>query len=126
MEHITQFNAAGLEAQNREDVRDSLFIAAIVRKDGACEYQAHVRNLSAGGMMADCDAHFANDEEVCVVLRGIGDVSGRVAWTRGKRIGIAFDREIDPKAARKPVGKGASGPSYPKPVATRRPGLRTE
>jgi hypothetical protein len=36
-------------------------------------------------------------------VRGIGWLDGHIAWTAEGRIGIAFEREIDPMAARKPV-----------------------
>lgn len=125
MEHIANFNAAGLASQNREDVRDSMFLAGIVHCSGGTERPVRVRNLSAGGMMAECDADFCKGDAVAVMLRGIGRVTGKVAWRTSDRIGIAFDVEIDPKAARKPVGGGSRTPDYAKAVETGRSGLRT-
>jgi hypothetical protein len=62
-----------------------------------------VRNLSGVGLMADyCDVILPG-EEVTVTLRGIGSVSGKVAWVKRNRVGIAFDVEVNPRLARKPV-----------------------
>jgi hypothetical protein len=84
--------------------RDSLFLmTTIARQDGTATGQAKVRNLSATGLMADCDHMFLKDEQVVIALRGVGDVTGHVAWANGQRIGVAFDRPIDPQLARKPV-----------------------
>jgi hypothetical protein len=84
--------------------RDSLFLlTTIAQEGGAPRGQAKVRNLSATGLMADCDHMFSQGERVEIALRGIGQVRGSVAWARGSRIGVAFDRPIDPQQARKPV-----------------------
>lgn len=124
VEHIANFNAAGLAAQNREDVRDSLFLAGIVHSGGGEEHHVRVRNLSAGGMMADCNAAFAKGDAVSVMLRGIGRVTGIVAWRKDGRFGVAFDVDIDPKAVRKPLGGGTTTPDYVKPLVTGRSALR--
>lgn len=126
VEHFANFNAAGLAAQGREAVRDSLFLAGVVRCSGGEEHKVRVRNLSAGGMMAECDSDFAEGDAVAVLLRGIGRVTGKVAWRTADRIGIAFDMEIDPKAARKPVGQGGRTPDYAKAPNARRPGLKSD
>jgi hypothetical protein len=49
-------------------------------------------------------------EPVEVEVRGLGVVAGKVAWIENGRIGITFDTEVDPKAARKPVGPSAPDP----------------
>jgi hypothetical protein len=98
----------GLDHPDHEDrkraKRDSLFLmTTIASADGAALGHARVRNLSATGLMADCDHMFQKDELVVVALRGVGEVTGHVAWANGQRVGIAFDREIDPQLARKPT-----------------------
>jgi hypothetical protein len=81
---------------------------------------ARVRNLSAGGMMIELPEEPDSDTEpgqrVTAQLRNIGRVKGEIAWAAGKRIGVRFDREIDPEAARKPVVAGEGTPDYLKPV----------
>lgn len=96
--------AAGEDASNRAKPRDSLFLAARFTAMGMPAEQVRVRNLSAGGMMVEYPAPIDPGTRVEVELRGIGQVGGRVAWATDGRIGIAFDRHIDPLKARKPVG----------------------
>lgn len=78
--------------------------------------QVRVRNLSSGGLMAEYAKPVAIGDRVMVKLRGVGDVEGRIAWTAEGRVGVAFDAEIDPKLARKPVGGGAKSPVFTKPI----------
>lgn len=87
--------------------RDSLFLLSeVVRETGESMGNAKVRNLSATGLMADCDCAFQEGDRLVFDLRGIGPVAGRVAWAQDMRIGFAFDREVDPQRARKPVSSG--------------------
>ena len=103
-------------AAQRTAPRDSLLLTAGFRIKGSEQVeQVRIRNLSAGGLMAEVGDDVDRDAEVEVQVRGIGWISGRIAWQAMGRVGIAFDREIDPKKARKPVGKGASTPDYAKP-----------
>ncbi|MBT2185874.1 PilZ domain-containing protein [Sphingobium nicotianae] len=93
-------------ASKRGAKRDSLFLLTTLSDEtGNPLGKARVRNLSETGLMADCEASFRDGDRVVVQLRGIGDVSGRVSWVRGDRIGMAFDARIDPQAARKPVSQ---------------------
>lgn len=108
-------------AAGRHGSRDSLLLAAQLRFDGDKEiHQVRIRNLSSGGLMAE----FAEDVEIGariqVDVRNIGWVKGRIAWATDGRLGVAFDRDVDPMAARKPVGQGPKTPSYVKPIQTRR------
>jgi len=99
----------------RATPRDSLFLlTTLADETGRPLGKARVRNLSETGMMADCERHFSDGDRLVVDLRGIGEVSGRVTWVRGDRIGMAFDRRIDPQAARRPVqtGRGDPTPAY--------------
>lgn len=122
MEHPLKIEAAQADVTKiepaghaREAARDSLLLIATVKRvgDGA-EYNVRVRDLSAGGMKADCPAALNAGDDVTIAMRGIPIVGGRVAWSESGRIGVAFDSEIDPRAARKPVGQGARTPIYAK------------
>ena len=100
----------------RESVRDSLFILAnIAAVDGGLAFVGRVRNLSAGGMMVEAPAAPGINDRFGIDLRGIGHVTGRVAWARDGKIGFAFDDLIDPRAARKPVSAAAKEPAGQKP-----------
>jgi hypothetical protein len=91
-------------AANRNDSRDSLLLAAQFRIAGNKHaVPVRIRNLSAGGLMAEVDNPLSVGTGVEIDVRGVGWIPGRVAWVAAGRIGIAFDGLIDPLAARKPV-----------------------
>ena len=99
--------------------RDSLFLAADVRLEGdsVC-HRVKVRNLSAGGMMAEGDLSVKRGARVTVELRNLPTTEGSVAWVQESRFGIAFRDEIDPKVARAPVATGETTPRFVRPVLT--------
>ena len=107
-------DAADDPSTQRSASRDSLLLSAQLRIAGEPETPVRVRNLSAGGLMAEYAAPVAIGTAVEIDVRGVGWVSGKIAWTAEGRIGIAFDGEIDPMAARKPVGAGKSTPRFAK------------
>lgn len=107
-------------ARNRQDPRDSLFLMADLRIIGQNSVRpVRVRNLSAGGLMAEYPEGLAQGLRVEFDVRGVGWVSGQIAWCAAGRIGVAFDRQIDPMLARKPVGQGAQTPVFVKPIFPR-------
>lgn len=81
-----------------------MFLMARINYGQGKSAPMRVRNLSAGGLMADCKARVAIDDPVVIVLRGYDDLTGRVVWAHDGRVGVAFDAPIDPRDARKPVG----------------------
>jgi hypothetical protein len=98
--------------------RDSLFLMADVRLDGDSEsHRVKVRNLSAGGMMAESDMTVVRGARVTVDLRNLPSVTGSVAWVQENRFGVAFAQEIDPRAPRTPVGNSSdlSTPRFVRP-----------
>ena len=102
--------------EHRQIVRDSLFLLADLRIDGVSgDHKIRVRNVSAGGLMADGGPAVQRGAVVWVQLRNIGWVEGTVAWVQDNRCGIASRDEIDPKLARAPVGQGESTPRYVRP-----------
>ncbi len=108
------------DADHRHDGRDSFFLLADVRRVGeADEYRAKIRNLSAGGLMAEGDMRVTRGQTIEVALRNLGWVEGVVAWVQDNRFGVAFLSEIDPKLARSPLVAGEGTPRFVKPaVAT--------
>lgn len=108
--------AAGGTTAGRARGRDSLFLMARLTIEGdRVTRDVRVRNLSEGGLMVELARSVAVGAAVMLELRGIGEVTGRVAWQAEGRIGVAFDEPIDPMLARKPVGKGPGTPFYAKP-----------
>lgn len=88
--------------------RDSLLLMALLKTAGQSEpLSVRIRNLSEGGLMAELPFDLPCDAPVEVEVRGIGWVTGRVAWQTQGRAGIAFDVPIDPRRARKPIGSRA-------------------
>jgi hypothetical protein len=102
-------------ASQRTGSRDSLLLSAQLRTDDGVDVNVRVRNLSPGGLMAEYAPPIAPGTPVKVDVRGVGWVKGSIAWTAEGRIGIAFDGEIDPMAARKPV-TGGRATTIAKPV----------
>ncbi|HEX8484711.1 PilZ domain-containing protein [Sphingomonas sp.] len=104
--------------------RDSLFLLAQIRIDDSDRWaDVRVRNLSPGGLMAELEKPLAVGTVVELELRGIGAVTGRIAWHTEGRAGIAFEDAIDPLKARKPVGTGKGDPPYAKAFSPGRPRL---
>lgn len=101
---------------HRHLLRDSFFLMAEVRLLGStAEYRVKVRNLSAGGMMAEGQLAMQRGSHIEVNLRNIGWVQGVVAWIQDNRFGIALVQEIDPKLARASMLPGESTPRFVKP-----------
>lgn len=93
-----------LESQEAR-ARDSLFLLAdLMIEENGEQHKVKVRNLSAGGMMVESDLDVAQGQSIVVNLRNIGPVRGEIAWARSGRFGVAFNRPVNPKLARKPVG----------------------
>jgi hypothetical protein len=98
--------------------RDSLFLMAEVRLEGdSASHKVKVRNLSAGGMMAESDMTVVRGARVTVDLRNLPSITGSVAWVQENRFGVAFAQEIDPRAPRTPVGNSSdlSTPRFVRP-----------
>ncbi len=97
-------NSGAAETHRGMD-RDSLFLKAVLKFasiDG--EIDVRIKNLSAGGLMAETAVRVVRGEKVEINLRNVGWISGNVAWITEGRMGIAFDHPIDPLIVRKPVG----------------------
>lgn len=89
----------------RSEPRDSMFLNSTIRHLATGEtWPLRVRNLSSGGLMADCPGEFLRGDQVELEVRGIGIQQGTIAWIEAGRIGIAFEGPINPLLARKPVG----------------------
>lgn len=115
----------GAAGKPRSDQRDSMLLHATLRRcqDGDAA-PVRIRNLSAGGMMAECDLLLDRGDAVEVSLRNVGIVKAIVAWSVDGRIGVAFDAPIDRLRARRPVAETPARTTLQAPQS-RRPGLRT-
>ncbi|KTE08553.1 PilZ domain-containing protein [Sphingopyxis sp. H115] len=91
-------------ALSRGADRDSLFMQASLTVPGKSGgVVVRVRNLSAGGMLAEGKVRIEQGDTVEVELRNVGPVPGRVVWAGEGKFGIAFDRPVDPQAVRRQV-----------------------
>ena len=117
--------AETIAGQQREKSRESIFLGAQIVIEGArVPISARVRNISPGGMMVDAQRIYDKGLAVTATIKGIGDVTGRIAWSTSNRCGIAFDELVDPLLARQPVSSGTTTTTYKRPfVPDRRPGL---
>ncbi len=104
-----KMNSQAVELPKRQLDRDSLFLkAALSFIDGENCGEVRIRNLSAGGLMAEAPVRAKRGDKVQIELRNIGRITGSVAWVAQGRFGVAFDHPIDPKLARQPVGQKKS------------------
>lgn len=88
----------------RQRARDTLLLTAHLRVDNEKTLRdVRVRNLSEGGLMIELDKAVDVGTPVTLDLRGIGEVTGKVAWYTTGRAGVALDSPIDPKKARPSV-----------------------
>lgn len=97
--------AALSDRRPRSAPRENTFLTAKLRVEGGRPISTRVRNVSAGGLMAEYAAPLMAGTPVEVTLRGIGAVTGVVAWSTDGRIGVSFDRPVDPGLARRPAGR---------------------
>jgi hypothetical protein len=121
-----QQSMSGQESVNDSDQRhinrDSLFVLAAFRIVGRDEpYRVKIRNLSAGGLMAEGDLRVVRGTPVSVEVRNVGWVDGSIAWVADNRFGVAFDTEIDPRAVRAGSAPGAADNGFipMRPLAAR-------
>lgn len=120
MDSIDRTPFAGQDDEARRSQRakgrDSLFLTGrlSLADDGKLR-EVRIRNLSEGGLMVEIEREVAPGTTLTLDVRGLGDLTGRVAWCAEGRIGVALDHKIDPKKARKPVGGGQRTPLFAKP-----------
>jgi PilZ domain len=114
------------EAAKREraKARISMFLSANILFDGETKaIDVRIRNLSPGGMMVDSAKAFNMGHRAKCEIKGIGEIGGEVAWVAAGRIGIKFDSEVDPDAARQSIGKAKLNTGFQPVPPSRRPGL---
>lgn len=106
MNEAFDLNSGNASETHRGMDRDSLFLNAVLKFASIGQENAvRIKNLSAGGLMAETPIRVARGEKVEINLRNVGWISGNVAWITEGRMGIAFDHPIDPMIVRKPVGQ---------------------
>lgn len=107
--------------------RGSVLMQGQARRPGEREsVPLRIRNLSPHGLGGDRVHGMTQGEILILTLRGIGEISGRVAWVAGSRFGLAFDRPIDPALIGKPPASSPTTGRFAPPVPGdyKRPGLK--
>ena len=93
--------------------RDSLFMQAGLMVPGCAQaVVVRVRNLSAGGMLAESPVAVTEGAAVEVELNNVGAVPGRIVWAGEGKFGIAFDRQVNPQAVRRQVVQKSDLPPH--------------
>ena len=113
-------------AQHRGKLRESIFLGAVINLgDEVQSHNVRVRNISSGGMMIDLAGPQPKGLVVVAEMKGVGQVSGHIAWSTENRAGVVFDRTVDPKLARHTPAPAPVAPLYGKIAVAeaRRPGL---
>ncbi|MDR6787733.1 hypothetical protein J2Y58_001085 [Sphingomonas sp. BE138] len=76
--------------------RGDIHLSARMRvNDDDAGFLVRIRNVSAGGLMAELPYPLPPDSAVQIKLTGLGWVAGRVVWQTEGRTGIAFEQPID-------------------------------
>lgn len=82
------------------DHRYNVILSGFISKPRASNRMpVKVRNISAGGLMAECPYPARPDEKVEIELPRLGVVTGYIRWGQSGRIGVEFDGPIDPTLA---------------------------
>jgi hypothetical protein len=95
-------NISAIPADSRQAERETLILAAKLKRPGNAAFVVTVRNLSAIGMMIESDVDLVVDEVLVAEIAGLGKVPGHIAWTQDNRAGMAFASPVDPAKARRP------------------------
>lgn len=82
------------ETPERPKRKALLSVAAGERGNGD-PIDVRVRNLSGTGLGGVASESLERGETIRVEIKGVGEVEGCVAWTRGASFGMVFDRPID-------------------------------
>ena len=106
---------------HRHISRDSMFVQAHLRDANGIEHGVRIRNLSAGGVMAEGNFRMQRGDAIAIDIRNVGWVDGNVAWVADSRFGIAFCETIDPRAVRSPVVSAGPKPVSPHDLLLHRP-----
>lgn len=90
--------------ENRQRIRSGVQQDAQIRigehlDAELAQHTVTIRNLSAGGVMAEGAVPVMNGCAIAIHIAPHGWIEGRIAWIQDNRFGIAFAEPIDPSAA---------------------------
>ncbi len=81
------------ERRTDERIQTILPVAKLITEDA--NHFCRIKNMSAGGLMAEVNASLAVGTKVSVELNSAQSIPGAVVWNREGAVGIKFDQNID-------------------------------
>lgn len=84
------------DAERRSTARVTMLLLATIRYDDLDpSVTSRVLDLSNGGIRTTLPVVLQRGHPVTVIMKGVGEVRAKIAWTRKGEVGIKFDRKID-------------------------------
>ena len=84
------------DSDRRASARIGMLLLATIKFDDMLPSTAsRVLDLSSGGIRTTLPVSLKRGHPVKVILKGIGEVRAKIAWTRGGEVGIKFDAKIN-------------------------------
>ncbi len=94
MRHDEFLDESGPQDRRKESRTAAVYRSVLIETEDFTGF-CLLRNLSCSGMMGVAYTQFAEGEAVNVQFVPGHVVSGTIIWSRGGRIGVEFDQEID-------------------------------
>ncbi len=94
MSHGEYFDESEQDDRRKESRTTAVFRPVLLETEDFTGF-CLLKNLSCSGLMGVAYAYFAEGEPVNVQFVPGHVVSGKIVWSQGGKIGVAFDEEID-------------------------------
>jgi len=84
------------DAERRSAARVTMILLATIKYDDLDpSVTSRVLDLSNGGIRTTLPVVLERGHPVTVIMKGVGEIRAKIAWTRGGEVGIKFDRKIE-------------------------------
>jgi hypothetical protein len=84
------------DSERRVSVRIGMLLLATIKYDDMLPSTvSRVLDLSGGGIRTTLPVNLKRGHPVRVILKGVGELRAKIAWTRGGEVGIKFDSRIN-------------------------------
>lgn len=91
-------------SDQRRSERIEVFLRTSLSTSRKPQISSQLVNISTMGFMARTAESFEQEDKLRILLPYAGDVSARVVWSLGGRIGCAFDHPFDEREFAKVLG----------------------
>lgn len=95
---ISAYLDAPAEGRKRRNTRRRLHLSAQGARSAGADFQVLIHNISLSGMLIECDARLAVDDQIEFDLPQAGLVATKVVWASGDMFGCQFATPISPAA----------------------------